>query len=66
MQGAFAYTQYRIDSLLIGVILSAIYWMKPGIYHQIARRKWLLIGCVGLLCAWLALAKKHIALDESI
>jgi len=48
------------------VILSAIYWMKPGIYHQIAKRKWLLIGCVGLLCAWLTLATKHIALDESI
>ena len=66
LQGAFAYTQYRIDSLLIGVILSAIYWMKPGIYHQIAKRKWLLIGSVALLCAWLVLATSNIALDESI
>ncbi|MFM0427847.1 acyltransferase [Paraburkholderia aspalathi] len=66
LEGAFAYTQYRIDSLLVGVILSAIYWMKPGVYHQIAKRKWLLIASVVVLCAWLALATKHIALDESI
>ena len=66
LEGAFAYTQYRIDSLLVGVILSAIYWMKPGVYHQIAKRKWLLIACIVVLCAWLALATKHIALDESI
>jgi peptidoglycan/LPS O-acetylase OafA/YrhL len=66
LEGAFAYTQYRIDSLLVGVILSAIYWMKPGVYHQLAKRKWLLIACIVVLCAWLALATKHIALDESI
>ncbi|MEZ0602671.1 acyltransferase family protein [Paraburkholderia sp. IW21] len=66
LEGAFAYTQYRLDSLLIGVILSAIYWMKPGVYQQLAKRKWLLIGSVVLLCLWLAFATKHIALDESI
>ncbi|MFM0205146.1 acyltransferase [Paraburkholderia fungorum] len=66
LEGAFAYTQYRIDSLLVGVILSAIYWMKPGVYHQIARRKWLLIASIVMLCAWLAFATKNIALDESI
>ncbi|CAB3780889.1 O-acetyltransferase OatA [Paraburkholderia ultramafica] len=66
LEGTFAYTQYRIDSLLFGVILSVIYWMKPGIYHQLAKRKWLLIGSVGVLCAWLAFATPHIALDQSI
>jgi peptidoglycan/LPS O-acetylase OafA/YrhL len=66
LEGAFAYTQYRIDSLLVGVILSAIYWMKPAVYDQLARRKWLLIGSVVLLCLWLAFATKHLALDESI
>jgi peptidoglycan/LPS O-acetylase OafA/YrhL len=66
LEGAFAYTQYRIDSLLVGVILSAIYWMKPGVYHQIAKRKWLLIASIVMLCAWLAFATKNIALDESI
>jgi peptidoglycan/LPS O-acetylase OafA/YrhL len=66
LEGAFAYTQYRIDSLLVGVILSAIYWMKPGVYHQIAKRKWLLIAGIAGLCAWLAFATKNIALDESI
>jgi peptidoglycan/LPS O-acetylase OafA/YrhL len=66
LEATFAYTQYRIDSLLYGVILSVIYWMKPGIYHQLARRKWLLIGSVAVLCAWLAFATKHVALDQSI
>jgi peptidoglycan/LPS O-acetylase OafA/YrhL len=66
LEGAFAYTQYRIDSLLVGVILSAIYWMKPGVYHQLAKRKWLLVACIVMLCAWLAFATPHFALDESI
>src|SRR6201996_2554332 len=66
LDGAFAYTQYRIDSLLIGVILSAIYWMKPGVYQQLVKRKWLLIFSVVLLCAWLVLATKNLVLDESI
>ncbi|MGF6570669.1 peptidoglycan/LPS O-acetylase OafA/YrhL [Paraburkholderia sp. GAS333] len=66
LEGTFAYTQYRIDSLLVGVILSAIYWMKPGIYHRFASRKWTLVGCVALLCAWLAFATPHVALDQSI
>jgi peptidoglycan/LPS O-acetylase OafA/YrhL len=66
LEAAFAYTQYRIDSLLVGVILSAIYWMKPGVYHQIAKRKWLLVACIAVLCAWLAFATPHLALDESI
>nr|WP_257032137.1 acyltransferase [Paraburkholderia bryophila] len=66
LDGAFAYTQYRIDSLLVGVILSAIYWMKPAVYHQLAKRKGLLILGVVILCAWLVLATKNLALDESI
>ncbi|CAE6727123.1 acyltransferase [Burkholderia sp. R-69980] len=66
LEGAFAYTQYRIDSLLVGVILSAIYWMKPGVYHQLAKRKWLLVASIVALCAWLAFATPHFALDESI
>lgn len=66
LDGAFAYTQYRIDSLLVGVILSAIYWMKPAVYHQLARRKGLLILSVVILCAWLVLATKNLPLDESI
>ncbi|MGF6769070.1 peptidoglycan/LPS O-acetylase OafA/YrhL [Paraburkholderia sp. GAS199] len=66
LQGAFAYTQYRIDSLLVGVILSAIYWMKPGVYQRFAKNRLLLIGIVAVLCAWLVLATKNIPLDESI
>ncbi|WP_345813043.1 acyltransferase [Paraburkholderia sp. PREW-6R] len=66
LDGAFAYTQYRIDSLLVGVILAAIYWMKPEVYKQIAQRKWMLLTAVALLCAWLAFATKNLALDESV
>ncbi|WP_341313088.1 acyltransferase [Paraburkholderia sp. IMGN_8] len=66
LQGAFAYTQYRIDSLLVGVILSAIYWMRPDVYQQFAKRKWMLVAIVAVLCAWLAFATKNLALDESI
>lgn len=66
VHAAFFYTQYRIDSLLFGVVLAAIYWMKPGIYRNFARRKGLLIAMVAGLIAWLALCTKHVALDESI
>lgn len=66
LEGAFAYTQYRIDSLLVGVILSAIYWMKPAVYQQFAKSRWVLVGMVALLCTWLVLGTKNIALDESI
>jgi peptidoglycan/LPS O-acetylase OafA/YrhL len=66
LAGAFAYTQYRIDSLLAGVILSVLYWMKPEVYRRFAKRKGLLIGLVLMLVAWLVLATRQIALDESI
>ncbi|MPW15775.1 acyltransferase family protein [Paraburkholderia sp. CNPSo 3157] len=63
---AFFYTQYRIDSLLYGVILAAIYWMKPDVYQRLAKKTGLLLAVVAVLIAWLAFATKHIPLDESI
>ncbi|MBP0590988.1 acyltransferase [Paraburkholderia sp. LEh10] len=66
LDAAFFYTQYRIDSLLYGVILAAIYWMKPDVYQSIAKRTGLLLAVVGVLVAWLAFATKHVPLDESI
>ncbi|SMG44342.1 acyltransferase family protein [Paraburkholderia susongensis] len=66
IEASFAYTQYRLDSLLYGVILAVIYWMKPGVYQQIAKRKWLLIGAIAILCAWLVFAISNVALDQSI
>jgi peptidoglycan/LPS O-acetylase OafA/YrhL len=59
-------TQYRMDSLLFGVILAAFYWMKPGVYKKFASQKWLLLSMVGGLIAWLVLATPHFALDQSI
>lgn len=66
LQAAFAYTQYRIDSLLFGVLLAALYWMKPEVWRSLAAKRGWLVGTVVLLVAWLALATRDVALDESI
>lgn len=66
LDAAFAYTQYRIDSLLAGVMLAAVYWMAPDIYRRLARRTWLLVVLVVGLVAWLGFGTPHDALDESI
>ncbi|RFU48108.1 acyltransferase [Paraburkholderia sp. DHOC27] len=66
LEAAFFYTQYRIDSLLFGVILAAVYWMKPELYQRIASHKKTLIAIVIALIAWLVLATKNVPLDESI
>ncbi|WP_206955640.1 acyltransferase family protein [Trinickia acidisoli] len=66
LEAAFAYTQYRIDSLLAGVMLAAVYWMAPEAYRQFARRTWLLVALVVGLIAWLGFGTPHYALDESI
>jgi peptidoglycan/LPS O-acetylase OafA/YrhL len=66
LDAAFYYTQYRIDSLLFGVILAAVYWMKPELYRRLAAHRKTLIAMVVALVAWLVLAIKDIPLDESI
>ncbi|MEJ8794866.1 acyltransferase [Trinickia caryophylli] len=66
IDAAFFQTQYRIDSLLAGVMLAAVYWMKPALYRRLAQRKGWLMAMVVLLVAWLAFATSHVALDESI
>jgi peptidoglycan/LPS O-acetylase OafA/YrhL len=62
----FYYTQYRIDSLLFGVMLAALYWMKPAAYRAIAERKGLLIALVIGLVLWLVFATPDLPLDQSI
>ncbi|MDR5878871.1 acyltransferase [Caballeronia sp. LZ032] len=66
LQGTFFYTQYRIDSLLFGVMLAALYWMKPAVYQAIARRKRMLIAMVVGVVLWLVLGTRDVALDQSI
>ncbi|HTH73983.1 MAG TPA: acyltransferase [Trinickia sp.] len=66
LDAAFAYTQYRIDSLLAGVMLAVVYWMVPDLYRRFARQTGLLVALVVGLAAWLAFATPHYALDESI
>ncbi|WP_020423976.1 MULTISPECIES: acyltransferase family protein [Cupriavidus] len=66
LEGASAYTQYRIDSLLYGVMLATLYWMKPELYHRIARRKMLLVAIVAATAAWLVLLQRNLVLEETI
>ncbi|HWX12307.1 MAG TPA: acyltransferase, partial [Trinickia sp.] len=66
IDAAFFHTQYRIDSLLAGVMLAAVYWMKPDLYRNLAARKGFLLASVAILVGWLVFATPHIALDESI
>lgn len=66
LDAAFGYTQYRIDSLLAGVMLAVVYWMLPDLYRRFARQTWLLVALVAGLAAWLGFATPHYALDESI
>lgn len=66
LQGTFFYTQYRIDSLLFGVMLAALYWMKPAVYRAIAERKRVLIAMVVGVVVWLVLGTRNVALDQSI
>jgi peptidoglycan/LPS O-acetylase OafA/YrhL len=66
LNGTFFYTQYRIDSLLFGVLLATIYWMKPAAYQWLAVRKKTLIAMVVLLVAWLVFGTRNVALDQSI
>jgi peptidoglycan/LPS O-acetylase OafA/YrhL len=65
-RAAFFYTQYRIDSLLFGVILAGIYWMKPDLYRSLAARKNWLIAMVAALVGWLVFCTRNERLDESI
>jgi peptidoglycan/LPS O-acetylase OafA/YrhL len=62
----FFYTQYRIDSLLFGVMLAALYWMKPAAYRFLAERKGLLVAMVIGLVLWLVFGTRNVALDQSI
>lgn len=66
IDAAFFYTQYRIDSLLFGVMLAAVYWMKPATYRYIAERRALLVVLVAALVAWLVLFRTRVFIDESI
>jgi peptidoglycan/LPS O-acetylase OafA/YrhL len=66
LQAAFFYTQYRIDSMLFGVLLAGVYWMKPDIYRRLAARKLPLVAAVLALVAWLVFSTRHEALNESI
>jgi len=66
LEPAFEYTQYRLDSLMLGVLLATLYWMKPDVYRRIAERTGLLVLTLILLCVWVVYGMNHILLSESI
>ncbi|WP_205962751.1 acyltransferase family protein [Pararobbsia silviterrae] len=66
LHAAAVYTQYRIDSLLAGVILAALYWLKPRTYAAFAARPLTLAAIVALTAAWIAFAHRRPVWDESI
>jgi len=66
IDAAFFQTQYRIDSLLAGVMLACVYWMKPDLYRRVASQKRWLLAIIVMLLGWLVVATRYIALDESI
>ncbi|WP_250465395.1 MULTISPECIES: acyltransferase [unclassified Caballeronia] len=66
LEETFFYTQYRIDSLLFGVMLATVRWLKPNIYRSIAAQKHLLIAMVVGVVLWLVFGTRNVALDQSI
>ncbi|QQX89572.1 acyltransferase (plasmid) [Cupriavidus necator] len=66
LHAAAFYTQYRIDSLLIGVMLATVYWMLPDVYRRLARNKPLLLALVLGLVVWLGWLQKALGAEESV
>jgi peptidoglycan/LPS O-acetylase OafA/YrhL len=63
---ASVYTQYRMDSLLAGVMLAVVYWTMPATYTRLARQKALLVSLIAMLVLWLAFAQRYEWLDKSV
>ncbi|CAM2141946.1 exopolysaccharide production protein ExoZ [Pararobbsia alpina] len=66
LHAAAMFTQYRIDSLLAGVILAALYWLKPRTYAAFANRRVVLCVLVALTVAWIAFAHRRPDWNETI
>lgn len=66
LHAAAVYTQYRMDSLLAGVMLAVLYWMMPATYKRLARQKTLLVSLIATLVLWLAFAQPYEWLDKSV
>ena len=66
LHAASVYTQYRMDSLLAGVMLAVLYWMMPATYERLARQKALLVSLIVMLVLWLAFAHPYEWLDKSV
>lgn len=66
LHAAAFFTQYRIDSLLAGVVLAALYWLRPQRYAAFAARRVVLVAIVAVTVAWIAFAHRRPVWDESI
>ena len=65
-QAAFFHTQFRIDSLLMGVALAAIYWFYPARYEAISSRRSVLVAIVVATIVWILAFKNTPEVDLSV
>ena len=63
---AFFHTQFRIDSLLFGVALAAIYWFYPAKYKALSKNRLALVVAVIATTAWIIAFKNVPKVDMSI
>ncbi|MGY2489176.1 acyltransferase family protein [Cupriavidus sp. CP313] len=66
LDAAFRQTQYRIDSLLYGVILALIYHFYPERYAQLAKQKLALVLLTLALMVWIYWSAPNVALVRSV
>lgn len=66
LDAAFRQTQYRIDSLLYGVILAAIFYFYPEKFAALAKKKWTLIFGSIFLVLWIYFTSANYALVRTI
>lgn len=66
LEAAFFQTQFRLDSLLLGVGLAGIYWFFPVRYKEISKSPSVLLLIVAATVAWILAFKKIPEIDRSV
>lgn len=66
VDAAFRQTQYRLDSLLYGVLLALLRTFYPSAFQALAAKRAALISAVLVAIAWILLTRNHSALDRGL
>lgn len=66
LESVFDQTHYRLDSLLAGVMLAGVYWLKPDLWQRIAAQRTVLMLILIATVVWLLLVSSKTALARSI